>query len=147
MAQTKLKSEQIDIDAIYPVGAVYISVVSTSPATLFGGTWSAFAEGRVLAGKAGSGTFSTGGATGGGETVTLTAAQSGLPSHNHNISGSTGSKSDFLAGSTADYGIDQTYTSSNSNYTVLISSTSANASSSHSNLQPYIVVYMWKRTA
>ena len=31
------------LSAVYPIGAIYTSVVSTSPATLFGfGTWSAF---------------------------------------------------------------------------------------------------------
>lgn len=37
------------LDAVYPVGAIYTSVVSTSPATLFGfGTWLAIAAGRAL---------------------------------------------------------------------------------------------------
>ena len=42
------------------------------------------ARGRVSVAKAGSGTFNTSiGATGGAETVTLTAAQSGVPAHDH----------------------------------------------------------------
>ena len=29
----------LDLDTVYPVGSVYTSVNSTSPASLFGGTW------------------------------------------------------------------------------------------------------------
>ena len=70
------------MQTIYPVGSIYISTLSTNPATLLGfGTWSAFGAGRVLVGKAGSGTFATGGATGGAETHTLTSDE--MPSHTH----------------------------------------------------------------
>lgn len=41
---------------IYPVGAIYTSVSPTSPATLFGGTWEAFADGRTLVGINGNDT-------------------------------------------------------------------------------------------
>lgn len=75
--------------AAYPVGSIYMSVSSTSPATLFGGTWQAIAPGRVLIG-AGTGTDSNsssktfaGGDTGGEYNHTLTAAESGVPAHGH----------------------------------------------------------------
>ena len=68
----------------YPVGAVYISVVSTSPATLFGGTWVAFGAGRVLVGiDAGQPEFDTVEETGGAKTHTLSAAE--MPSHTHSV--------------------------------------------------------------
>lgn len=72
------------IDA-WPVGSVFIAVVSTSPATLLGGgTWSAFGAGRMLVGRdSGDADFDTAEETGGAKTVTLTAAQSGLPQHTH----------------------------------------------------------------
>jgi len=71
------------LNVMYPVGSIYTNYnVSTNPATLMGfGTWSAVAEGRVLVGKAGSGTFGTINATGGAENVTLTTSQ--MPSHTH----------------------------------------------------------------
>lgn len=36
------------LDTIYPVGAIYQSSQPTSPATLFGGTWSQLTDGRFL---------------------------------------------------------------------------------------------------
>ncbi len=36
------------VDTIYPVGAVYISIESTSPASLFGGSWTAISSGYAL---------------------------------------------------------------------------------------------------
>lgn len=75
------------MESVYPVGATYISTNSTNPATLFGfGTWERI-EGKFLLGATdggtGSGASYIAGATGGAATVTLTAAQSGLPAHNH----------------------------------------------------------------
>lgn len=70
--------------AAYPVGSIYMSVNSTSPATLFGGTWEAIAGGRVLIGQ---NTSYPAGSTGGEATHTLTTGE--MPSHSH--SGSTGS--------------------------------------------------------
>ena len=68
--------------AIYPVGSVYTSVDSTSPATLFGGTWEAFGEGRALVGfKNGDSDFGTAEGTCGYKTHTLTESE--IPSHTH----------------------------------------------------------------
>lgn len=86
------------VDLIYPVGAIYMSVTSTSPATLFGGTWAQLKD-RFLLGLGDTGTVEdTGGAssvsytpagTNSGGTVgdhTLTTAE--IPSHNHSFTGS-----------------------------------------------------------
>ena len=68
--------------AIYPVGSVYTSVDPTSPATLFGGTWAVFGEGRALVGyKSGDGDFGTAEGTCGAKTHTLTESE--MPSHTH----------------------------------------------------------------
>lgn len=69
------KSELIDL--IYPVGSIYMSVNSTSPATLFGGTWSQLQDRFLL----GAGSAYTNGNTGGATTVTLTTSQ--IPAHKH----------------------------------------------------------------
>ena len=67
----------------YPVGSIYIAVVSTNPATLLGfGTWSAFGTGRTLVGiDTGDVDFDVVEETGGAKTVTLTSAE--MPSHTH----------------------------------------------------------------
>jgi microcystin-dependent protein len=129
------------LNLIYPVGYVITLGVSTNPATLLGiGTWTAI-EGTVIVGKAAAGTFDTLNATGGAETVTLTAAQSGLPAHTHVQTGN-----DSGAGS----GNVNTYVT-NQGSTNMANSTAANsaaaASEAHTNLQPYIVKYCWERTA
>ncbi len=131
------------LDKVYPVGSIYQSTSqSTTPDALFFGgsgltTWAAVGEGKVLVGKASSGTFDTAGNTGGVETVQLTAAQSGLPSHSHTLlGGSFDGSSGAEPGNSRASDLGQTGTTGGTD-----------ASSAHTNLQPYEVVYMWKRTA
>ncbi len=131
----------------YPVGSIYMSVVSTSPATLFGGTWSAWGAGRVPVGiDAGQTEFDTVEETGGAKTHTLSVAE--LAIHNH-------------GGKVRPVGTAQTGISSEWNGTRFMMSSavggeatpltatipSAGSGTAHNNLQPYIVCYMWKRTA
>lgn len=71
------------VDIVYPVGSIYMSVNSTSPADLFGGTWEQLKDRFLLA----AGDSYSAESTGGEATHTLTVSE--LPSHNH--SGSTGS--------------------------------------------------------
>lgn len=134
--------------APYPVGAIYTSVVSTSPATLFGGTWSAFGAGKFLVGiNAGETEFDTVEETGGAKTVTLTSAQSGVPAHSH----PAGSGFEFVR-NRANSGIANFTNAGGTPLTKDVATSTANnsaadAASSHNNLPPYVVVYMWKRTA
>ena len=123
------------IDLVYPVGSIYISVVSTNPGTLFGvGTWVAFGTGRVLVGlDAGQTEFNTVEKTGGEKTHTDTIAE--MPAHTHNITVSDGPSTN------AGYAM---YSSPVDVYA--LTSTSAGSGAPHNNLQPYIAVYMWKRT-
>ena len=67
-------------DVIYPVGAIYISVNSTSPATLFGGTWEQIKDKFLLS----TGNSYANGSTGGSATHTI--AVENLPAHNHTYS-------------------------------------------------------------
>lgn len=69
------------IDAIYPVGSIYMSVNSTSPATLFGGTWTQIKDTFLLS----AGDTYTAGDTGGEATHTLTSGE--MPIHNHTFTG------------------------------------------------------------
>jgi len=124
---------------LYPIGSIYISTLSTNPGTLLGvGTWSAYAAGRVLVSKAASGTFDTAAATGGAETHTLSALESGLRAHNHTI----GDNYNVGAGA---FGVGILRGSGTG--AVTADATAAAAADAHNNLQPYVVVYMWSRTA
>lgn len=202
----------VDPLVAYPVGSIYMSVNATNPSQLFGGTWVALDQGRVLIG---AGTSYPAGTTGGEASHTLTTSE--MPSHSH--SGSTNSagshthsgssssagshshdrgsmnitgKLNYIAhgatvaasasgalsvSSTSTYHGNATakgnteivslnassnwsgYTSSDGSHshsmsldsagshthTVTINSTGSG--SAHNNMQPYLSVYMWKRTA
>jgi hypothetical protein len=126
--------------ALYPVGSIYTNAeVSTNPATLLGfGTWAAYAEGRVPVGKASSGTFNTLNATGGAETHTLSVSE--MPSHSHTV---TFPRQNTSGGG----GPVHPCMDSGTGGPVYPTVSSTGGDGAHNNLQPYIVVYMWKRTA
>ena len=74
------------VDLIYPVGSIYMSVNSVNPSLLFGGTWTAWGQGRVPVGvDTSQSAFDTVEETGGAATVTLTASQCGVPAHKHGV--------------------------------------------------------------
>jgi len=128
------------LGAAWPVGSVFTAVVATNPATLLGfGTWAAFGAGRMTVGHdAGDPDFDTAEATGGAKTHTLTAAE--MPAHTHGLTRfptTTGSS----AGFTADTSMSGTPTA------VTQITGIAGGDGAHNNLPPYIVVYLWKRTA
>lgn len=142
----------------YPVGSIYISVNSTNPGTSLGfGTWSAFGAGRVPVGfDSGQTEFDTDEETGGAKTVTLTGAQSGTSAHTHNITdpGHTHpleelNIQDTGSGAIVAFEGASTNFATNSATTgiTIDNSSEASAAEAHNNLQPYITVRMWKRTA
>lgn len=130
------------LELVYPVGAIYMSTVSTSPAVLFGGTWERMTQ-RFLLGADDSGTSAANqnstavvgaGGTGGQAGVTLTTNQ--IPSHTHDI---TYAQYNRGTGSS---------TTSALQYTGSTKTTEATGGGqSHNNMPPFIAVYMWKRTA
>ena len=157
---------------IYPVGSIYISTLSTNPGTLLGvGTWSAFGAGKTLISlDSGDTDFDVVEETGGAKTKTI--AQANLPNistgagtshnhtqdaHTHNFlprSATTGAVSSIVTGT-----LDTSSTISGSNQPHVQSATATNqAEAAHTHslggsgtalnvVNPYIVVYMWKRTA
>ena len=136
------------VNTVYPVGSIYLSVNGTNPGSLpsfAGTTWVAYGEGRTLIGHgAGAGLTDrpTVEATGGAETHTLTKAE--IPPHTHTYLGN------YYDGST-DHGLEYKNTFAYTSYHNYIE-TSNGASEglggqAHNNMQPYIVTYMWKRTA
>ena len=125
-------------DMFYPVGSIYTNAaVSTNPGTLLGfGTWVKFGEGKVLVGQDGTdGDFNALGETGGSKTHTLTENE--MPSHTHGYTDRYVNREKEYARS----GEDKNITSTED----VTDPTGGDAA--HNNVQPYIVVYMWKRTA
>ena len=125
--------------AAYPVGSIYLAVNNTSPASLFGGTWTQLKDRFLL----GAGSTYTNGNTGGASTVTLTVDQ--MPSHGHTIYDGSDERSvgPYGGGDSGSHGISYTHTARSN---TLMAST-AGGGKSHNNMPPYLVVYMWKRTA
>jgi hypothetical protein len=139
---------------IYPVGSIYTnSSVSTNPATLLGfGTWTAFGAGRVMVGfNSGNALFDTAEETGGNaDAITVTHTHTATvtdPGHTHTARSIAQLGSDF---SVAQVGqtFQQNATFINSNTTgISVTNSSTGSSGTNANYQPYITVYMWKRTA
>jgi microcystin-dependent protein len=146
------------VQLVYPVGSIYISVLATNPNSLFGfGTWVAFATGRTLVGIDTSQTeFATIQLTGGEKTHTLSTGE--MPSHNHGVNDPGHSHSvspgGFGAGPAdgSKFRVDvnspaNPWNSNTSGSGTGISTQNTGSGGAHNNLQPYITVYMWRRTA
>ena len=144
--------------SIYPVGSIYINAgVTTNPATLLGfGTWTAFGAGRVLVGlNSGDTAFDTLQETGGSKDATVvnhthTASSSVTdPGHVHSVSGLGGWYAGGEAGSYIGGGTVRTNSTNSGTTGITVATTvnSAGTSAANANLQPYITVCMWLRTA
>lgn len=142
----------------WPVGSVFLGVVSTSPATLLGGgTWSRIAQGKMLVGQDPDDTdFDTAEETGGAKTHTLTAAESGLPQHTHvqNAHSHAMQRYPTASGGSTGFTVDTSMsgTPAAANDTAPATAVNQNAgptdaSAAHNNVPPFLVVYIWKRTA
>ena len=144
---------------IYPVGSIYMSTVSTNPATLFGfGRWEAMPAGRVLLaqGTASWGTYNAG-STGGEATHQLTVGE--MPAHSHKaITNTTGNHTHPIPLYTVSGGgpaggpkydpnnvINNGTSGSSGNHPHTVTINNSGNNQPHNNLQPYIVVYMWQR--
>lgn len=134
-----------DASSAWPVGSVFLSVVSTNPATLLGfGTWSQIAGGRTLVGQTGGDTdFDVAEETGGAKTHTLQTTE--IPSHTH-VQQLPASQTGNFASGTRDTSAGGTGGSSTSVADVL-STQATGGGGAHNNMPPYLVVYIWKRTA
>ena len=147
--------KQYVLGTVYPVGSIYTSVNPNNPSTTLGfGTWASFGAGRTLVGVDTSQTeFDTVEETGGAKTHTLTTAEMPVHGFSFTIHGSengTDIAAQGVTGGTTGgsiigrYGNHQTYAGANS---VVNPSWSWGGNAAHNNLQPYVTVYFWKRTA
>lgn len=136
------------LDIVYPIGSIYVSTNSTSPAALFGGTWTQIKDRFLL----GAGDSYTNGSTGGKATHTLTINE--MPNHDHTVrttrtesypaywhsthTGSTDSSKGWAYLSTAgsaNSGVGSLYVEK------------VGGGAAHDNMPPYLAVYIWQRTA
>jgi len=126
----------------YPVGSIFMSVSSTNPSAWFGGTWAQL-ENRFL--LAADSTYALGD-TGGEATHTLTVDE--MPSHQHQHRGyhgiSGGSTAHTIQGMTSGSASSAKY---NTTGPACNTSGTNAGGAAHENMPPYLVVYMWKRTA
>ena len=148
---------QAALSAMYPVGSIYTNATSsTNPGTLFGfGTWTAFGAGRVMVGlDAGNALFDTAEETGGSADAivvshTHTGSTNTIGAHVHTYvaaqySGGTGFSQ---GGSQAVPALPTGNTGSAGDHSHTVTVSSTGSSGTNANYQPYITVYMWKRTA
>ena len=141
---------QAAMAALHPVGSIYINATnSTNPGTLLGfGTWTAFGAGRVPVGFDSTNTlFDTAEETGGSadaivvsHTHTATVTD---PGHSHTANSQNAPYYGQPSGGVA-------YTAGNTGTAttgISVSISTTGSSGTNANYQPYITVYMWKRTA
>ena len=141
------------LDSLHPVGSIYIDMgadLTTCPIQkTLGGTWAREAGGRVLVGYAGDqAEHNAIGKMGGAKTHTLTTAQ--MPAHTHKIGAPPGWGYDTV-------GIFKTNLTSGTQWTTFatwdasatgkLGSETIGGGAAHNNLQPYITVNIWRRTA
>ncbi len=127
------------LDNVYPVGSIYMSVNSTNPTNLFGGTWEQI-QGKFLFGMNSS---YPAGSTGGEITHKLTANE--MPAHAHYMaSGNSGG--DGTWNPDAGYYLVDSVTTDKTTYWAQIGMNNAGGSAAHNNMPPYLSVYIWKRT-
>lgn len=152
------------VDAIYPVGSIYMSVNPANPSTLFGGTWEQIEDTFLLA----AGQNYTAGDTGGSPTHTLTEqelpqiTQSMTLRNFHNTTnntsvgvmvgtgttGSVNSNYDIKASHESESGLNRINTSGvTASDTCTRYTNTFGGGQAHSIMPPYLAVYVWKRVA
>ena len=138
-------------DCPFPVGGIYISIASTDPSSIWAGTtWEQFAKGRTLVGlDTSDSNFKTIGQTGGEKTHTLTTNE--IPAHGHGMAHThsytgpnTGS---WKVGTSKAHTWCTSAGGKTSGEASKSTTDNAGGGAAHNNLQPYIVVYMWKRVS
>ena len=125
------------------VGQIILSTTLNTAAkvkNIYGGNWEPFGAGKVLIGAGSNGGRNfTAGSTGGEYTHTLTTNE--MPSHNHSsiMHNTNGAGINYLNVQKTDPGMGLT-----TGYEI---TTAAGGGQAHNNMQPYVVVYMWRRVS
>jgi hypothetical protein len=122
------------LDNVYPIGAVYMSMNSTNPGTLFGGTWEQV-QGKFLLGVSNA---YPAGSSGGESEHTLTRNE--IPDHTHSFK---------YSGQSVTTGVNsiRLYQAASNQYNAYSGGQSSNCGGqAHNNMPPYLAVYIWYRT-
>lgn len=122
------------LDYLHPVGSVYQSTDSTSPAELFGGTWEQIKDRFLLA----AGDSHAAGSTGGEEKHILTAAEMANHTHGYDYTGQSDAIGTEAIKIVSPGGTANAYTGK---------ATSNCGGQAHNNMPPYLAVYTWRRTS
>lgn len=144
--------------ALFPVGSIYINASnSTNPGTLLGfGTWTAFGAGRVPVGfDSSNALFDSAEETGGSaDAITVSHTHSATSTdsgHTHTVvqQGGRNTSSSYQNGPNSTFRgeVDTTLTTASGTANITTTVSSTGSSGTNANYQPYITVYMWKRTA
>lgn len=127
--------------ALYPVGSIYMSVNSTSPASLFGGTWERLKDRFLL----GAGDEYDAGIIGGESEHALTLNE--MPLHDHEMPNIEWTDSDYVKTWPAWTGL-YNFSQKSTEFTCAPGSTQkTGGGTAHNNMPPYLAVYMWKRVS
>lgn len=133
--------KKVVLDTYFPVGSLYLTVGSENPNYTIGGTWIRFGNGRTLVGvDTNDSKFNKVMKTGGEKTHKLTINE--MPSHSHRFKAWAWG---YTRAGAANYCADQSmqYDNFEDNGSHIANTGGGQA---HNNLQPYITVYMWRRT-
>lgn len=127
------------LDAVYPVGSIYMSVSSANPSEIFGGgTWERIKDRFLLA----AGDTYSAGNTGGEATHKLSTAE--MPEHTHLLAKAGISSSGMTFTQYSAYQGEDSITAGQYWWA---DTTASGNSQTHNNMPPYLTVYIWKRTA
>lgn len=137
---------------LFPVGAIYSATVSTNPGTLLGfGTWTAFGAGRVMvgAGTGGGGTYTAGTTSGSKDAIVVSHTHTATVTDPGHLHSDTGSVQGFgsTSGPDSNQAWSGTHNTASATTGVSVAISTTGSSATDANMQPYIVVYMWERTA
>ena len=129
----------------HPIGSVFITSDGTNPGNYYGGSWSAYAQGRVLIGVGGTsdtngGYWSFSNQQYGGEfTHRLSVAE--MPSHSHSVV----TWENYSMSPRTGVKVAKTYDGADGNNTSARTDATG-GDQYHNNVQPYVAVYIWRRT-
>lgn len=140
------------LNLTYPIGSIYLSVGTTSPASLFGGVWEKIND-RFLLGA--GDTFSLG-STGGEINHTLSTQE--MPTHTHKVLSNNygNANANGFGNGTGVRGVSGVWTNGNETKKYYLKDNNENGqqilentggSTPHNNMPPYFVVNIWKRVS